>query len=118
MEPKRNISVGPVVLRRQPPVVGQWCSPPTSKKAHEQQCVYRNAACGEGSKTCDLCFFPFCDEHYRVHSRRFEMPADVWREILSRKKRWLTLVSAKRTRQPKIAPQFPPEDPGDVDCLE
>jgi hypothetical protein len=109
MEPKRDIRIGDVVLRRQPPVVGFWCSPPTAAKSTRTRCVYDNDACGDGSTVCPLCFFPFCDSHLKRHTRRFECPVDVWLTFNERRRRWYQRVERNPRAKPKVDVAFPDE---------
>lgn len=116
-EPKREIRLGNRLVRRQPPVVGYWCSPPSTKKSLHPVCVYTNAGCGAGSSLCPYCHFPFCDTHFRLHRRRFECPVDVWLRFDERRKRWYDRVAKNPGAKPKVDVRFPeqegeePEDP-------
>jgi hypothetical protein len=112
MEPKRDIRLGDVVLRRQPPVVGYWCSPPTAKKSHDPRCVYTNDACGPGSTRCPLCHFPFCNTHLGRHSRRFECPVDVWLVFDERRRQWYDRVKENPRSKPKVDVAFPEDADG------
>lgn len=115
MEPKHDIRRGDVVLRRQPPVVGSWCSPPTSTKSTNTRCVYDNLACKQGSSTCPQCHFPFCDYHQGSHRRPFECPVDVWLEFDERRLAWYDRVEKNPKAKPKVNVTFPdiPEEAGD-----
>ena len=113
--PKLDIRIGPVVLRRQPPVVGLWCSPPTSTKATRTHCVYDNHGCAGDSKTCDLCEFPYCASHYPRHKRRFECPVDVWVLFNRRRLMWYDRVKSNPKTRPKVDVHFPDTPPEAVD---
>src|SRR5690349_19934104 len=87
-EPRRDIRIGDKVLRKQPPVMIQWCGAPTTKNAYDPACAYHNTVCSSGRQICGLCHFPFSDAHYPIHSKVTYMPSDVWRELLRRRRQW------------------------------
>jgi hypothetical protein len=105
--PKRDIRIGDVVLRRQPPVIGIWCMPPTTAKSERTDCGHRSPVCEGPTSTCEVCGFPFCASHFPRHRRRFECPIDIWRVFDERRKAWYERVKARPKSKPKVDVHFP-----------
>ena len=105
--PKRDIRIGEVVLRRQPPVVGVWCMPPSSRNADAAACVHPSELCEGPTETCLLCGFTFCALHSPKHKRRFECPVDIWLEFDERRKAWYSLVKEDPNARPRVNVRFP-----------
>lgn len=112
MAPKRDIRIGDVVLRRQPPVVGVWCMPPTSANAEREGCVHPSAACEGDTATCRQCDYAFCAAHFPRHQRRFECPIDVWRTFDERRRAWYEAVKKNPKARPQVDVHFPEVEGG------
>ncbi len=108
---RRDIRIGDVVLRRQPPVVGIWCMPPTSTNASRTDCVHPSAACEGKTEECRMCGYPFCASHFPRHIRRFECHIDVWRRFNARRRAWYDRVKKNPKSHPKVDVHFPEADP-------
>jgi predicted nucleic acid binding AN1-type Zn finger protein len=96
--PKRNIAIGSVVLRRQPPVVIDWCKPPTPEKAGDAACVSRDHGCDGATTVCSLCRFPYCAAHLRRHRFLTDYPTDLWQKFSRKRRAWYAAIDAPRTR--------------------
>ncbi len=108
--PKRDIRLGERVLRRQPPVIGVWCNPPSSTNAKRTGCAHPSTVCKGDVKTCPLCEFTFCASHYPRHQRRFECPIDIWRTFDVRRKAWYERVKANPKARPTVDVHFPDDE--------
>ena len=115
MPPKCDIRLGAIVLRRQPPVVGVWCKPPSSTWTAPGVCGHHSDACKGELAACDLCGFTYCARHYPKHRRRFECPVDVWLNFNRRRVAWYARVQANPRAKPKVDVHFPdePDEVGD-----
>ncbi len=107
MSPKRDIRLGEQVLRRQPPVVGVWCTPPASKNTDRAGCGHPSPACKGASENCELCGWSFCQSHFPRHKRRFECPIDIWRTFDARRRAWYERVQANPKARPQVDVHFP-----------
>ena len=99
-------------MRRQPPVVGTWCMPPTSTNATRTTCVHPSAACEGALTTCATCRYTFCASHMPRHTRRFECPVDVWRAFDARRRTWYDRVKANPKARPRVQVAFPEDADG------
>lgn len=111
MSPKPDIRNGPHLIRKQPPVVGQWCLPPSSGHV-ESPCAHYASTCEGDSRRCDLCGWPFCQTHYPRHTRRFECPRDIWLLFDARRRSWYERVTADPKQRPKVDVHFPEAELG------
>ena len=75
-EPLRDLRVGGLVVRRQPPIVGDYCVTPTGRRAWTP-CGYESALCQGPTTVCGRCRFPYCAQHYPHHTRSFTGPPDT-----------------------------------------
>jgi hypothetical protein len=96
-------------VRRQPPVVGDYCWPPSSGKV-DAACAYESAACTAGQRDrCKRCGFPFCANHFPQHIRKIPAcPPDAWRSTMQRLRHGLDLIAKNPKRPlPSIQYQYP-----------
>ena len=110
MEPKRDIRLGERVLRQQPPVVGQWCMPPSTGHV-EDSCAHRASTCEGTPCKCALCGWSYCQTHFARHIRRFECPIDIWRRFDDRRREWYKRVKTTPGARPRVDVEFPEVDP-------
>lgn len=75
-EPLRDLRIGSLVVRRQPPIVGDYCITPTGRRAWTP-CAYESALCQGETAVCDRCHFPYCAQHFSHHKRSFMGPPDT-----------------------------------------
>lgn len=81
-QPRQVLVVDGVSIRRQPPIVGDWCNTPRSGRA-DWDCGYKAGTCKGQKRVCPRCHFGFCERHFPGHFRGFYAPPDAWNRMMT-----------------------------------
>jgi hypothetical protein len=100
-KPREHLVVEGVVLRRQPPIIIEWCKTPESANVRSP-CGHAARTCVGASQACDRCGFTYCQAHFGPHIRRDVAPRDAWQTMVRKLRR--ALEKAARRRAARIAP--------------
>ncbi|MHB8632754.1 MAG: hypothetical protein ACYDBQ_02135 [Thermoplasmatota archaeon] len=82
-KPKLKLERNGIVIREQPPVVGDYCKTPHTGNV-DAPCGYQAATCRGEPAACPRCGFAYCEAHYPTHTKAFEAPPDAWKAIMKR----------------------------------
>lgn len=109
IEPVEVLEVLGRTIRRQPPVVVQYCRTPRSGRA-SWPCGYRAASCHGQANKCPTCAFSYCDHHLPLHVTRLYVPPDAWNTTVKRLLAAMEACARNGGRTPIRAPQVVVED--------
>ena len=101
MTPKETLQVNGVTIRRQPPIVGDYCRVPRSGRAN-WSCGYRATTCKGESTKCPRCHFQYCGHHYKGHVSTILAPPDVWMSLMRKLRENLEDAGRKRVKVPDV----------------
>lgn len=115
VKPREVLEIDGAVIRRQPPIVGDYCSVPRSGRAR-WNCGYYAITCEGTGRRCPRCHFSYCEKHFSTHIREILAPPDTWNEFMRYLNDRMRAVAAGNRNAPIRAPKPPiteeePEEP-------
>lgn len=82
-QPRLSLVWRGVEIRRQPPIVGDFCNVPATREVPWECPV---DSCGAGGPNCGRCGYTYCENHFPGHVRPLLVPPDAFHTFLKRLK--------------------------------